>query len=175
MRLSFAKDRILAVMAHPDDAELVCGGTLARARADGAAIAICTMCKGDKGAGSREKGGEELAVRRRGEAERAAKILGADLIWFGCGDGELYDNAENRRKLIEIYRQFKPTLLIAHCQQDYHPDHRAAYALTEAASWFCASRGHVTDSSALPAPPVLWLSDTVNMSGFDADFSIDIT
>jgi len=162
-------------MAHPDDAELVCGGTLARAKAEGADIAICAMCKGDKGAGSREKGGEDLAQRRHNEAESAAKILGAHFFWFGCGDGELYDTFENRRKLIEIYRQFKPTLLIAHCQEDYHPDHRAAYALTEAASWFCASRGHVTASPALPAPPVLWLADTINMSGFDADFYIDIS
>ena len=177
MRLSFAKDRILAVMAHPDDAELVCGGTLARARAEGAAIAICAMCKGDKGkgAGSRDKGGEELSQRRRGEAAAAAKILGAEFFWFGCGDGELYDNYENRRQLLEIYRQYKPTLLIGHPQNDYHPDHRAAAALTEAASWFCASRGHVTASPALEAPPVLWLADTINMSAFDPDFYIDIT
>ena len=52
MRITFQHDRVLAVMAHPDDAELLCAGTLARARADGAAIAICVMCRGDKGAGS---------------------------------------------------------------------------------------------------------------------------
>jgi N-acetylglucosamine malate deacetylase 1 len=52
MKLSFTNDRVMAVMAHPDDAELLCAGTLARAKADGAAIAICVMCAGDKGAGS---------------------------------------------------------------------------------------------------------------------------
>jgi len=162
-------------MAHPDDAELVCGGTLARAKAEGAAVAICTMCKGDKGAGSREKGGEALSLRRREEAGQAAKIVGAELFWFACPDGELYDNYENRRKLMEIYRQYKPTLLIGHNNKDYHPDHRAAYALTEAASWFCASRGHITDTAPLPAPPVLWLADSINMAQFDPDFYIDIT
>ena len=40
---------MLAVVAHPDDAELLCAGTLARARDDGAAIAVCVMCRGDKG------------------------------------------------------------------------------------------------------------------------------
>src|SRR6185369_17945810 len=49
MHLSFAGDRMLAVVAHPDDAELLCAGTLARARADGAAIGVCVLCQGDKG------------------------------------------------------------------------------------------------------------------------------
>src|SRR5438105_13444852 len=49
MRLSFAGDRVLAVVAHPDDAELLCAGTLARARAEGAAVAVAVLCRGDKG------------------------------------------------------------------------------------------------------------------------------
>jgi len=39
---------VLAVMAHPDDAELLCGGTLARARADGAKVGLCIMCQAKK-------------------------------------------------------------------------------------------------------------------------------
>src|SRR6266704_1525308 len=49
MKLNFENERVLAVVAHPDDAELLCAGTLARAKADGAAIASCVMCRGDKG------------------------------------------------------------------------------------------------------------------------------
>src|SRR6476646_5695065 len=49
MKLDFTDERVLAVVAHPDDAELLCAGTLARAKADGAAIAICILCRGDKG------------------------------------------------------------------------------------------------------------------------------
>ena len=41
MRLNFSDERVLAVVAHPDDAELLCAGTLARARADGAQVGIC--------------------------------------------------------------------------------------------------------------------------------------
>ena len=53
MKLDFAEERVLAVVAHPDDAELLCAGTLARARACGATIGICAMCQGDKGAAGR--------------------------------------------------------------------------------------------------------------------------
>src|SRR5437588_241460 len=49
MRLDFAGERVLAVVAHPDDAELLCAGTLARARTDGAAVGVCVLCRGDKG------------------------------------------------------------------------------------------------------------------------------
>src|SRR5438270_591378 len=136
MKLSFSGDRVLAVMAHPDDAELLCAGTLARAAADGAAIGICVMCNGDKGAGASAQSGKPLAQIRQHEATQAASILKAELFWFDCGDGELFDSAENRRKLVEIYRQFRATLIITHGPEDYHPDHRAAGAIAEAASWF---------------------------------------
>jgi LmbE family N-acetylglucosaminyl deacetylase len=76
---------------------------------------------------------------------------------------------------VEIFRRFKPTLVLAHAPEDYHPDHRAASALAEAASWFCASRGHKTKSVVLPTPPALWWMDTVDMSGFLPGFYVDIT
>lgn len=173
MRLAFTQDRVLAVMAHPDDAELFCAGTLARARADGAAIGICVMCAGDKGVPPKPT--PDLAKVRHSEATAAAEILGAELYWFASPDGELTDSAESRRKLIEIYRRFKPTLVLAHGPEDYHPDHRAAGALAEAASWFAASRGHVTESPATEQPPALWFADTVDMIGFVPEIYIDVS
>jgi LmbE family N-acetylglucosaminyl deacetylase len=174
MRLSFTNDRALAVMAHPDDAELLCAGTLARAAADGATIAICILCSGDKGAASTIQSGGSLAQIRHDEAQKAAGLLKAELFWLGCGDGELYDTYDNRRELIETYRRFKPTLIITHDPGDYHPDHRAASALAEAASWFCASRGHVTSSAPLANPPALWFADTMNMNGAIPEFYVDV-
>ena len=176
MKLSFANNRLLAVMAHPDDAELLCAGTLARAAAEGAAIGVCVMCNGDKGvASSAPVASGSLAAVRRAEAEQAIALLKAQLFWFECGDGELFDSTESRRKLVEIFRQFRPTLVIAHAPEDYHPDHRAASAIAEAASWFGALRGHVTGSPPLDGAPALWFADTLNMSGFSPEFYIDIT
>ena len=56
MRLDFAGERVMAVVAHPDDAELLCAGTLARGRSEGAAIAICVMCRGEKGQPAKQIG-----------------------------------------------------------------------------------------------------------------------
>lgn len=173
MQLSFANERVLAVVAHPDDAELLCAGTLARARADSAAVGICVLTKGDKGQPNRAI--RNLTALRRKEMQASAKLLGAELFFGGFSDGELTDTVAARRRVIEIFRQFRPTLVLAHAAEDYHPDHRAASALAEAATWFAASHGYHTASAPMSEPPALWFMDTINMSGFAHGFYVDIS
>jgi len=173
MKLDFSSERVLAVVAHPDDMELLCGGTLARARSEGAAIGVCVLCRGDKG--QPRKPIPNLAAVRRREVAASAALLGAELLPGGCPDGSLVDDIQQRRRLTERYRRFKPSLVLAHAPQDYHPDHRAASALAEAASWFCASRGYKTTSPALATSPALWWMDTLNLDGFEPGFYVDIS
>ena len=173
MKLDFSNERLLAVVAHPDDAELLCAGTLARAKSEGATVGICVLCRGDKGQPNKPVA-NLVAVRRR-EMTASARLLGAQLFLAGFSDGSVADNEVQRRVVLEMLRRFKPTLVLAHAPEDYHPDHRAASSLTEAASWFCASRGHKTRSPALSAPPEVWWMDTLNMSGFDPGFYVDIS
>ncbi|MFV1964156.1 MAG: PIG-L deacetylase family protein [Pirellulaceae bacterium] len=173
MRIDFSGERLLTVIAHPDDAEILCAGTLARALEDGARIGVCLLCRGDKG--QPDPPIEHLGEVRRDEMAAAAQLLGAQVFETGYGDGELFDSPESRRRLIDLYRQFRPTLILAHSPQDYHPDHRAASALAEAASWFCASAGHVTERPPMPSPPELWWMDHVNMSDFEPHFFVDVS
>ncbi|MBI5691298.1 MAG: PIG-L family deacetylase [Verrucomicrobia bacterium] len=173
MKLRFDQERVLAVVAHPDDAELLCAGTLARARADGAAVGVCVLCRGDKGQPGRPV--PNLAAVRRREAQAAARLLGAELMFGGFSDGELADGRGQRRRLVELFRRFRPTLVLAHSASDYHADHRAASALADAASWSCASNGYKTRSPALPQAPALWWMDTVSMHQFDPGFFVEIS
>ena len=173
MKLDFSGERVLAVVAHPDDAEILCAGTLARAATDGAAIAVCVMCQGDRGQPARPIA--NLGAVRRREMGRAAKLLGARLFTCGVSDGALFDAVPIRRKLIEVYRKFKPSLVLAHDAQDYHPDHQAASRIAAAATWFCASKGHKTASAPLAGPPALWWLDTIDMHGFEPGFFVDVT
>jgi N-acetylglucosamine malate deacetylase 1 len=172
MRIDFSAERVLAVVAHPDDAECLCAGTLARAKAEGAAIGILVLCTGDKGQPANPL--PNLAAIRRREMAAAAKVMGADLLFGKVPDGELIDNPPVRRITVEAYRRFRPTLVLAHSPEDYHADHRAAGAIAEAASWFCASAGHKTRSPVLTPQPALWWMDTVNMAGFLPGFYINI-
>ena len=173
MRLDFANERVLAVVAHADDAELLCAGTLARAKADGATIGVAVLCLGDKGQPADPI--PRLAAVRRGEMTAAARLLGAELLWGRVPDGTLADDRPTRLRLTEIYRRFRPSLVLAHAPQDYHPDHRAAAALAEAASWFCAARGHKTKSPPLSVSPAFWWTDTVTMNGFEPGFYVDVS
>lgn len=173
MKLNFQNERVLAVVAHPDDAELLCAGTLARAKADGASVGICVLCRGDKGQPGKPV--RNLAGVREREMRASSKILGAQLFTGGISDSTLTDDDATRKQVTEIFRQFRPTLVLTHAAEDYHPDHRAASALAEAASWFCASRGYRTKSRPLEAAPALWWIDTVDMSGFLPGFFVDIT
>jgi len=173
MRLDFNAERVLAVVAHPDDAEYLCAGTLARARDMGAAIAMLVLCQGDKGQPSTPV--PNLADVRREEMRASAQVLGAELYLGELPDGGLVDGPEQRRPLIEVYRRFPPTLVLAHSAEDYHADHRAAGALAEAASWFCSSVGHKTETAALRYQPALWWMDTMNMAGFLPALFIDVT
>jgi len=173
MKLNFENERVLGVVAHPDDAELLCAGTLARAKTDGATIGVVIMAQGDKG--QTDPPIENLGKVRSGEMKAAAQLLGAELFEAGYRDGELFDTVESRRCLMEFFRQFRPTLVLAHAAEDYHSDHRAASAITDAASWYCASPGHQTASPPMPEPPALWWMDTIEMIGFQPEFYIDIS
>jgi len=173
MKLTFNSERILAVIAHPDDAELFCGGTLARAKAEGATVGICVMCQGDKGQPSEPV--PKLAAVRRKEMKASAKILGAGLFFGEYPDGSLDDLPDQRQKLLEFIRQFSPTLLLAHSAEDYHPDHRAVSRLVDAASWYCASRGQKGRSKALNLAPAIWWMDTLDMNGFTPGFYVDVS
>lgn len=173
MKLRFDHERMLAVVAHPDDAELLCAGTLARAKADGAAIAICVLCRGNKGQPDRPI--RNLAAIRRREMQAAAALLGAELFLAGFGDGELQDGMPARRRLLDLLRHFKPTLVLAHSPQDYHSDHRAAATLAEIATWTSASQGSRSRLPALDRAPALWWMDTIGMHQFTPGFYVDVS
>ena len=66
-------------------------------------------------------------------------------------------------------------LVLTHSPGDYHPDHQATSSVVEAASWFCASAGHETESEPLAKSPTLWWMDTVDMIGFEPHFYVNIS
>jgi LmbE family N-acetylglucosaminyl deacetylase len=73
--------RVLAIGAHPDDIELLCGGTMAKYTKNGHKVTIVTMTNGDKGHLIIPP--EELGRMRLEEGRRGASILGADHMWVG--------------------------------------------------------------------------------------------
>src|SRR3954468_12648325 len=91
-----ARKMALALMAHPDDAEILCAGTLIRLRKIGWAIHIATLTGGD--CGTTTMSAAEIAAPRRREATAAAKAMGADYSCFDEMDAQVvYDRATIRK------------------------------------------------------------------------------
>ncbi len=120
---------LLAIAAHPDDAELTCGGTLALAVTQGYAVGIVDLVKGESGTrGSADLRGEE--------AQRAAKALGiAVRANAGLADAHLHNDDDTRRRVISLVRRFRPRTVILPFPVGRHPDHRVASELSRDACY----------------------------------------
>jgi LmbE family N-acetylglucosaminyl deacetylase len=128
-------EKVLVVMAHPDDAEYGCGGTIASWAAAGKHINYVLCTSGDKGSSDPDIAPYKLAQTRRAEQINAAHALGAhDVVFLSYEDGTLRNTLELRRDIVREIRRFRPDAVI--CQDPTmrwggnrylnHPDHRAA-------------------------------------------------
>ncbi len=139
----------LAVYAHPDDADVSCGGSLASWSATGAAVHLLVCTSGDKGSTDPASDPGELVERRAGEVERAAAALGLTSIsLLGHPDGELENDAATRGEIVAAVRRLRPEVVLcpdpltAFFGEGYvnHHDHRAvAWATLDAVAPAAAS------------------------------------
>lgn len=125
---------VLAVMAHPDDAELLCGGALIRSADLGEATGILDLTRGEAGS----KGTPET---RALEAARAAAVLG--LVTrrnAGLPDAGLRNDEEARKVVAGFLRELRPRVVVTHWLVGRHPDHRAAAELVHDACFLAGLR-----------------------------------
>lgn len=126
--------KILAMICHPDDMELTCGGTLLKYKKAGHDVTVCNLANGNMGHYSILP--DELRTIRRKEAENACNIGGFQSVTADIGDLTLDStNMEQIKKVITIIRAQKPDLIIAHHPDDYCSDHREASKLVFKASF----------------------------------------
>jgi N-acetylglucosamine malate deacetylase 1 len=118
---------ILTIAAHPDDVELSCVGTIIKAVKAGKKVGMVDLTEGQLGT----RGTNELRLQ---EAANAAKIIGASARDnLGMMDGYFENTHENRHKIIQKIRQYKPDIVITNPPLDRHPDHgRCSQMVTEA-------------------------------------------
>ncbi len=136
--------RVLALMAHPDDAEISCAGTLIRLVRAGWEVHIATVAAGD--CGSATEGPEAIAARRAEEARRAAALIGATYHRLDERDGFVVYDKPTLRKCIDLCRRIAPQLVFTHPADDYMMDHVMTALLCRAASFLYA----MPNVSALP-------------------------
>jgi LmbE family N-acetylglucosaminyl deacetylase len=163
---------ILAIGAHPDDLELLCGGTLVRYAQDGHAVTLAVATNGNVGHPTLPR--EEIAAIRRGEAQASADIIGAELLWLDFDDEWLFNDRPTRETFIDAIRQAKPDVLIAHSPTDYHPDHRVAGQVALDARIPSAVRLVETALPAVDRIPHVFLMDCVGGIDFQPEVYVDV-
>lgn len=139
---------ILAFAAHPDDAELSCGGTLLAQKALGYRTGIVDLTQG-------ELGTRGDAATRMAEAAAAAEILGLNHRQnLGMADGFFVNDSEHQLAIIRVIRTLRPEIVLANAIRDRHTDHGKAAELT-AQACFLAGLGRietVDETGRLQAP-----------------------
>jgi N-acetylglucosamine malate deacetylase 1 len=113
--------RAAAILAHPDDAEFLCAGTLALLAARGWQVTIVTASPGDCGSATTPP--DLIAEIRRGEAARAAAHLNAEYRCLEERDLAIDYDTATRRRFTEAIRQIRPGLVFTHPLADYMADH----------------------------------------------------
>ena len=151
--------RVIAVFAHPDDADSKMGGTAALMAKAGHAVKFLSITSGD--AGHQSEGGGALARRRRAEAQEAARRLGIDEYKvLDNHDGELLPELHIRQQVIREIRNWNADVVLGLRPNDYHPDHRYAGVLVQDAAYMVVVPNVTPDTPPLTKNPVfLYMSD----------------
>jgi LmbE family N-acetylglucosaminyl deacetylase len=125
--------KVMVILAHPDDPEFVCGGSVARWAGEGKEVVYVVATRGDKGTDDPGMSPERLMEIREAEQRAAAALLGVrDVIFMGYPDGELLPDLRLRRDITRLIRQVRPDVVVtfdplSRYYDNYinHPDHRA--------------------------------------------------
>ena len=162
---------ILVILAHPDDAELCCAGTLLSSIEEGLKVGMVDLTRGELGT----RGTDKIRLE---EAANAAKVIGAEFRFnLGFRDGFINSDEESLMRVVEQIRKHRPKIIITNSKVDRHPDHEAASRLVKKA---CFLSGLVKINTSFegknqaPWRPKSILYSIQN-NYVDPDFVIDIT
>jgi LmbE family N-acetylglucosaminyl deacetylase len=154
-------DVILSVLAHPDDAEFLCAGTLIRlAREHGWQVHVASMTPGD--CGSAEMGPDEIARVRRAEGAAAAAQIGATYHCLERHDLRVFYDEPTLACVTRLLRRVRPRVVLTHSPSDYMLDHEMTSTLARAAAFAAPIPNYLPgEEPALPAIPHLYYCDPV--------------
>jgi N-acetylglucosamine malate deacetylase 1 len=166
--------RVLAVGAHPDDLEILCGGTLARFVREGHEVVMCNATTGN--CGSFVHTSEEIARIRLAEAGAAAAVIGAEHRTLGLGDAEVNAaDPEQKRLVIDLVRDVRPDVMITHYPQDYMGDHNEISKLVFECSFHATLPLLETERPHHSVVTPIYYMDTVFGVGFSPTEYVDVT
>jgi 4-oxalomesaconate hydratase len=174
--------RLMVIGAHSADFVWRAGGACAVTTTNGGEARVVALSYGERGESGelwKEEGQtiENVKQVRHGEAERAARALGATFECLDLGDYPLEIDGDGLRLISDKIREFAPDVLITHTDTDpFNPDHPIAYAAVNRARGLAAGAG-VSSAFKTIAPPVLYLFEPhqPELCNFTPNTFVDIT
>ena len=171
----------LVITAHAGDFVWRAGGAIALAASRGEKVNIACLTFGERGESAKAwregRKLDEIKAIRRDEAERAAATLGAEVRFFDAGDYPLVASAELTDRLVAVYRESQPDVVLTHPTEDpYNGDHPAANRMALEARVLAQAIGYPGPGEIIGAPPVFYFEPhQPEMSGFKPEVLLDIT
>jgi bacillithiol biosynthesis deacetylase BshB1 len=164
---------LLCIYAHPDDAELSSGGTIAKLTAEGGAVALVDCTRGEMGT----RGTPEIRLE---ESARAAEILGVrQRINMRMADCNININDENILEIIRVIRKFRPRAIMTHPSFERHSDHEAVHRLVREANFKAGLAKIPTEYDGKPQERYRTTKIYCSMQSYPfeggADFYVDIS
>lgn len=161
---------VAGICAHPDDAELVMGGTLAAEAARGRRVALVDLTRGENGS----RGTPDV---RAAEAAAAAGILHVEhRETLGLPDGRLAATPEQEDVLVGALRRLRPRVVLLQHWRQRHPDHAAASRIVYRASFLAGLKNYRPDLGAAFRPAKLcYALSTTEAASVDPSFVVDVT
>lgn len=174
-------ESLLVVSAHVGDFVWRAGGAIALYATRGHRVTVVCLAYGERGESARlwRQGMslEEVKTARHAEAVAACEVLGADLVTFNADDYPLLETRGLFDRLVGVYRQTRPTVVLTHTERDpWNRDHEVAHSVATKARILAQAAGVDPDTEVIGAPPVfLFEPHQTEYSGFMPDVLLDIT
>jgi LmbE family N-acetylglucosaminyl deacetylase len=151
--------RILAILSHPDDVELMCAGTLSLLKDKGCEIHIATMTAGDQGTAEHTR--EEIISIRKKEAEKSAGLLDASYHCLGFEDVYIFYNREAIDKTTGLIREIQPSVVFTSSNEDYMVDHEITSLIVQTSCFAAGMKNMKIKEKPYEPVPYLYYSDAM--------------
>jgi LmbE family N-acetylglucosaminyl deacetylase len=176
-------ERVLLVVAHPDDADFAAAGTVAIWVDQGIDVSYCLVTDGDAGGHDLTVPREQIPALRRAEQTAAAKEIGVDdLVWLGYPDGQVTVSLGLRRDIARVIRQIRPQRVLSPSpERSYervyasHPDHLAVGEATLCAVYPDARNPFAFPELAAEGLQAHMVDEVWMMAPPDPDTFVDVT
>ena len=173
VKLMSEKLHIVVFGAHPGDAEITAGGTIAKYVRAGHKVTLVHLTAGERG--HPKMSPQEYKKQRQEESSKAARVLGADFMILQHEDGTLSVDEEIKNELASLIRELKPDIVITHWKGSDHRDHSSSYDNVRDAVFYAASPLMKSSLSPHTVKAVYATENYEDKTGYTPDAYIDIS